>query len=132
MIQQAMKAALAVLGLAALVVSAGCTPSDWEWMRRQTSHPTDYATTPLGRTYDTPEEISQLRDDRLRQWMGEWLDLREVYLDLWRERGRWDQEVIRVRNRMATYHALIGDRATQLSAMGQPLGKYEEYGASWQ
>ena len=110
--------AAGLAALAGLVMLAGCTPGQWAYWERQRNYPADYSPAPLGPNYDTPAEVAQIPDENIRGLMIEWLDLRKEYLRLWRERGGYDEQVKRIRNRLASLRAVIEHAATQYGLEG--------------
>ncbi len=115
--------ALLLAGLLGLPVLAGCTNAQMqEWDRTfWGKEPEGFDKYPLGESYDTRDEIATLKDEQIRNLMGQWMDHHDEYLKLWRKYDDNDQRVIRIKNRLQVIEAYIQDRATQLHAMGQPL-----------
>lgn len=114
------RTALAVLGLLLL---AGCDLEKTSQFNREfwRMKPAGYNTSPLGVAFDTPAECRSLRDEKLRNYMTQWFELREQYLREWRRYGEHGGQVERIQNRRIVLQTVIQDYVTQLRAGGVPL-----------
>ena len=109
------------IAAAVTVGASGCTADGWGKMYRLTRYPERYDDMPLGRDFSTRPQVARLKDEKLRNYMNGWLDLREEYLKVWREQGDDAHEVKRIQGRRSLMTTVIQDYVRQLLAAGQPL-----------
>jgi hypothetical protein len=114
---------MALTGVAglALILLAGCSMETWERWDRSLRKAPQYHEVPLGKRFNTRSKASQIRDEKIRNWMGQWFDLRDEYQKLWVKHGPRDEVVIRVETRLSNWKVTIEDRALQLDGQGKPL-----------